>query len=138
MRKEYKTIREVVGPLMLVEQVEGVKYDELVEIQQHDGTISRRPVGDNGFVSSPEDWVLSGPHFYLANPFNQTPKRVCETHRAYDNVDLEAIPDDYLPRTNYRPMADRATASRPRINARTTPSADTKRTTLSQISMGAY
>ncbi len=77
-------------------------------MQQHDGTISRRPVGDNGFVSSPEDWVLSGPHFYLANPFNQTPKRVCETHRAYDNVDLEAIPDDYLPRTNYRPMADRA------------------------------
>jgi hypothetical protein len=37
-------------------------------IQQHDGTISRRPVGDNGFISSPEDWVLSGPHFFLANP----------------------------------------------------------------------
>jgi len=81
-------------------------------MQQHDGTISRRPVGDNGFVSTPEDWVLSGPHFYLANPFNQTPKRVCETHRAYDNVDLEAIPDDYLPRTNYRPMADRAEYAR--------------------------
>ena len=29
MRKEYRTIREVVGPLMLVEQVEGVKYNEL-------------------------------------------------------------------------------------------------------------
>ena len=26
MRKEYKTIREVAGPLMLVDQVEGVKY----------------------------------------------------------------------------------------------------------------
>ena len=37
MRKEYKTIREVVGPLMLVEQVSGVKYDELVEIEQQDG-----------------------------------------------------------------------------------------------------
>ena len=34
MRKEYKTIREVAGPLMLVDQVEGVKYDELVEIEQ--------------------------------------------------------------------------------------------------------
>lgn len=32
MLKEYRTIREVVGPLMLVEGVEGVKYDELVEI----------------------------------------------------------------------------------------------------------
>lgn len=39
MLKEYKTIREVVGPLMLVEGVEGVKYDELVEIRQEDGEI---------------------------------------------------------------------------------------------------
>lgn len=37
MHKEYKTIREVVGPLMAVEGVEGVKYDELVEILQSDG-----------------------------------------------------------------------------------------------------
>ena len=31
MLKEYRTIREVVGPLMLVDNVEGVTYDELVE-----------------------------------------------------------------------------------------------------------
>lgn len=37
MAKEYKTIREVVGPLMLVDQVEGVKYDELVRIKQENG-----------------------------------------------------------------------------------------------------
>ncbi|MEG2418546.1 MAG: V-type ATP synthase subunit B, partial [Eubacterium sp.] len=37
MNKEYKTIQEVVGPLMLVDEVEGIKYDELVEIQQADG-----------------------------------------------------------------------------------------------------
>ena len=30
--KEYMTIREVAGPLMLVEGVENVKFDELVEI----------------------------------------------------------------------------------------------------------
>ena len=39
MRKEYKTIKEVVGPLMLVDGVEGVKYDELVEIEQANGEI---------------------------------------------------------------------------------------------------
>ena len=44
MRKEYKTIREVAGPLMLVDQVEGVKYDELVEIEQYDGRIRRGKV----------------------------------------------------------------------------------------------
>ncbi len=37
MLKEYRSIREVVGPLMLVEGVDGVKYDELVEIVQADG-----------------------------------------------------------------------------------------------------
>ena len=44
MRKEHKTIREVAGPLMLVDQVEGVKYDELVEIEQSDGRIRRGKV----------------------------------------------------------------------------------------------
>jgi len=39
MLKEYKSIKEVVGPLMLVEGVEGVKYDELVEIEQANGEI---------------------------------------------------------------------------------------------------
>lgn len=39
MRKEYRTIKEVVGPLMLVEQVEGVKYNELVKIVQADGEV---------------------------------------------------------------------------------------------------
>lgn len=37
--KEYKTIKEVVGPLMLVDGVEGVKYNELVEIVQSNGEI---------------------------------------------------------------------------------------------------
>ena len=54
MRKEYRTISEVVGPLMLVKDVEGVKYDELVEIEQADGTIRRGRVleinGDKAMV----------------------------------------------------------------------------------------
>ena len=37
MLKEYKTIKEIVGPLMLVEKVDNVKYDELVEIKQDNG-----------------------------------------------------------------------------------------------------
>ncbi len=44
MYKEYKTIKEVVGPLMLVEGVEGVKYNELVEIIQADGETRRGKV----------------------------------------------------------------------------------------------
>ena len=32
MMKEYRTIHEVSGPLMVVAQVEGVTYDELGEL----------------------------------------------------------------------------------------------------------
>mgnify|MGYP000967716286 CR=1 FL=1 len=37
MLKEYNTVKEVVGPLMMVEGVEGVKYEELVEIELQTG-----------------------------------------------------------------------------------------------------
>ena len=54
MMKEYRTIREVVGPLMLVDQVQGVKYNELVEIEQADGEIRAGKVleinGDKALV----------------------------------------------------------------------------------------
>lgn len=41
MLKEYRTIREVAGPLMLVEKVEGATYDEQVEIETQTGEIRR-------------------------------------------------------------------------------------------------
>ncbi|MCL2569618.1 MAG: V-type ATP synthase subunit B [Firmicutes bacterium] len=39
MQKSYKTIKSVVGPLMLVQRVEGVTYNEFVEIEQATGEI---------------------------------------------------------------------------------------------------
>lgn len=39
MLKEYKTVREVVGPLMLVDGVSGVAFDELVEIEIQTGEV---------------------------------------------------------------------------------------------------
>ena len=41
MLKEYRTIKELVGPLMLVDHVSGVTYNELVEIREADGGIRR-------------------------------------------------------------------------------------------------
>lgn len=69
---------------------------------QKDGTITRH----TGFPAAVSDFVLSGPHFYVGNPYYKTPKRVCNTHKAYDNVDLLSMPDDYLPRSNYKPACD--------------------------------
>ena len=77
-------------------------------MQQHDGTLSRRPASDSGFPATPADWVLSGPHFFVANPHMKTPRAVCTEKGHYDCLNLETLPEDYLPRTNYRPMADHA------------------------------
>ncbi|MBR2928905.1 MAG: V-type ATP synthase subunit B [Oscillospiraceae bacterium] len=52
--KEYRTIHEISGPLMVVEQVSGVTYDELAEIELPDGTTRRCKVlevnGDKAVV----------------------------------------------------------------------------------------
>ena len=71
------------------------------------GTILREPSRNAPFPGAPQDWILSGPHFFVANPFHQTPKQICNTHRAYDSINLELLPESYLPRTNYQPMVDR-------------------------------
>ncbi len=81
-------------------------------MQQHDGTILRNADRSAPFAATLEDWVLSGPHFFLANPFNKTPRAICSEKGHYDPLDLETLPDDYLPRSNYRPMADRAEYAR--------------------------
>jgi len=44
--KDYLTVREIVGPLMLVDEVEGVTYGELCHIQLEDGTVRRGRVLD--------------------------------------------------------------------------------------------
>lgn len=72
---------------------------------QTDGTILR----DVHFPESDKDAILSGPHIGVANPLFQSSQRNCSTHRAFDNIDLSAIPDDYLQRCNYRPAGSIST-----------------------------
>ena len=54
MPKEYRTIREVAGPLMMISDVDGVKYDELGEIELPNGETRRCKVlevdGTNALV----------------------------------------------------------------------------------------
>jgi hypothetical protein len=80
---------------------------------QKDGTIRR----DTSFPPEPGELILSGPLFNVANPLYQTPKAICNTNRAYDCLDLTNIPDNYLPRTNYRPDVPTAeySARTPRV-----------------------
>ncbi|MGR5282292.1 Eco57I restriction-modification methylase domain-containing protein [Photobacterium damselae] len=69
---------------------------------QKDQTIERK----TEFATDSLSWILSGPHFYVGTPFYNTPKAICNTHKAYQSIDLQTIPDNYLPRTNYVPACD--------------------------------
>lgn len=69
---------------------------------QKDNIIKR----DTQFPEDPEHWVLSGPHFFVGNPFNKTPRANCKLNSDYDPIDLTYIPEEYLPRTNYVPVGD--------------------------------
>ena len=71
---------------------------------QHDGTIRR----DTRFPEQPAHLILSGPHFFVGNPFNKTPRRHCTQNSPYDVLDLATLPDHYLPRTNYVPACEPA------------------------------
>jgi len=77
-----------------------VMWDETNAVKA--GTIRR----ETRFPESLGEWVLSGPHFFVGNPFYKTPRRQCGTNRDYDVLDLTELPDDYLPRTNYVPACD--------------------------------
>jgi hypothetical protein len=66
---------------------------------QDDGTIRR----ETRYPKEESGWVVSGPHFFVGTPFNKSPWPKCEHNKHYYDIDLVAIPDDYLPRTNYVP-----------------------------------
>lgn len=84
--------------------------------QQKDGTIRR----DVRRCNTPRSWVVSGPHFHIATPFNKSPNPGCSHNKDYTPVDLTRIPDDFLPRTVYVPgcPAKEYAARTPKWNGR--------------------
>ncbi|RLA86757.1 MAG: hypothetical protein DRG58_11670, partial [Deltaproteobacteria bacterium] len=80
-----------------------VMWDETNAVKKTH-TIRRRTC----FPADPTQWILSGPHFFVGNPFYKTPRAKCTEKGHYDILDLTTLPDDYLPRTNYVPDCDPA------------------------------
>lgn len=80
--------------------------DEYFSTYMFDETASQREGllrKDVGFVDHINEFVLVGPHFFSGNPLNKTPRTICTQNGHYDVIDLEAIPENYLPRTVFRP-----------------------------------
>jgi hypothetical protein len=66
---------------------------------QKDGTIQR----ETRYPNDIGEWIVSGPHFYIATPLYKTPNEGCKHNQDYTPLDLTQVPEDYLPRTNYTP-----------------------------------
>ncbi len=60
-------------------------------------------VEDSHFPEDGWDSIISRPLIGLSNPLYQSAKRVCDTHRAFDNVDLSVVNGKYYTRCKYRP-----------------------------------
>ena len=82
-------------------------------MRQRDETIKR----ETRFPKDANEWILSGPHFFVGNPLYKTPRAECTNNSHYDVIDLTHVPDDYLPRTNYVPACSPAeyAARTPRV-----------------------
>ena len=80
--------------------------------RQADGTITRNADRSAPFAKTVDEWILSGPHFFVSTPFNKTPRATCAINGHYDVLNLDTLSDNYLPRTNFLPTTDSAAYDR--------------------------
>lgn len=52
-----------------------------------------------------EDVILQGPHFTVANPFAKQPNPTMKNNLDWTEIDLEALPANFIPRTSYQPSS---------------------------------
>lgn len=72
--------------------------------REEDGTLHR-------LGSHPTDisqLVLSGPHFFVATPFNKAPNVPCTHNQDYNTLDAQGLPPAFVPPNVYAPSCDAA------------------------------
>ena len=83
-----------------------------------DGTIAEFPGQQTKAPSSLNQLILNGPHLNVGNPFFKTPRSVCNNNAAWDIIDLNLMPDDFIPRGKYeQACSDEAYADRQMVCA---------------------
>ena len=123
MIREYRTIQEINGPLMMVKKIQGVTYDELGEIQLPNGDVRRCKVlevnGDNAvvqlfepsaginlkdskirFLGHPLELAVSGDMLGrvfngMGKPIDGGPDILAEEHRDINGLAMNPAARDY-------------------------------------------
>lgn len=74
-----------------------------------DGTITEFPNLQTKKPTSFKKLILNGPHLNVGNPLFKTPRNPCKHNLDWIPIDLELIPDDFIPRCKYEQKCDDAT-----------------------------
>jgi hypothetical protein len=74
------------------------------KLQKDDGTIEWR----TEFPPDLSEAILQGPHILNATPFAQQPRENCANNKDWEALNLETLPPDFVPRTNYQRVVDKA------------------------------
>lgn len=69
-------------------------------MSQKKGIIRR----NTSFAIDESDYIVAGPHFFVASPSYKTPNRICNLSSDYQVIDLNSIESNYKPRVNYVPV----------------------------------
>jgi len=70
---------------------------------QKDGTIRNFPNNQTVFPDCSKKVILNGVHLFVGTSFYKTPNNPCSNNLQWTVLDLENLPDSYLPRCKYEP-----------------------------------
>lgn len=83
-----------------------------------DGTIAEFPQLQTKTPASFGKLILNGPHLNVGNPLFKTPRNPCKHNLDWVPIDLELIPDDYIPRCKYEQKCDDTTYAARQVNCK--------------------
>ncbi|MDQ0231778.1 Eco57I restriction-modification methylase domain-containing protein [Metabacillus malikii] len=98
-----KSILDVISRFKQEERLGDLSEELMITTMFHE-TDSQNNGIINRNVTIPENinqMVLSGPHYYVATPFNKQPRENCRSKGDYEVIDLTQFQDKELPRTLY-------------------------------------
>ena len=108
-RMVYSVTREAEGVLRKLAAAPRIKELGLQYSRGWDESIDKKKGYFDTQWAVPESWddvILQGPHFGVANPFAKQPNPTLKHNQDWSEIDLEALPPDFIPATAYQPNRD--------------------------------
>lgn len=108
-RMVYSVTREAEGVLRKLAAAPRIKELGLQYSRGWDESIDKKKGYFDTQWAVPESWddvILQGPHFGVANPFAKQPNPTLKHNQDWSEIDLEAMPPDFIPATAYQPNRD--------------------------------